>query len=144
METPKVIDLFSGEYSFLSNFYIYKPITYHNLVACNVESLYQASKSSNEKDRKLIISLMPAQAKRQGKLIELRSDWEEVKDQIMYELLTLKFQNSFLRDCLLATEDAELIEGNYWNDTYWGVCGGVGENKLGKLLTQVREEIKKK
>ena len=45
---------------------------------------------------------------------------------------------------LINTGDAILIEGNTWGDTYWGVCDGVGENRLGKLLMEVREECKKR
>jgi predicted NAD-dependent protein-ADP-ribosyltransferase YbiA (DUF1768 family) len=58
----------------------------------------------------------------------------------MLNLLRQKFQNPELREKLLCTGKLELIEGNYWGDTYWGVCRGVGENRLGKLLMLVREE----
>ena len=56
--------------------------------------------------------------------------------------LRIKFKNPELRSLLLATGNEELVEGNWWRDTYWGVCEGVGQNKLGKLLMQVREEVK--
>jgi predicted NAD-dependent protein-ADP-ribosyltransferase YbiA (DUF1768 family) len=42
---------------------------------------------------------------------------------------------------LKATGDEELVEGNWWNDTFWGVCNGVGENNLGKLLMKIRAEL---
>ena len=68
---------------------------------------------------------------------------EEVKDQIMYEIVLNKFsQNEELREKLIATGDEYLAEGNTWHDTYWGVCNGKGKNKLGKILMQVREELK--
>jgi predicted NAD-dependent protein-ADP-ribosyltransferase YbiA (DUF1768 family) len=60
----------------------------------------------------------------------------------MLSALRIKFKNPELRAMLLTTGDEELIEGNWWRDTYWGVCEGIGQNKLGKLLMQVREEIK--
>ena len=60
----------------------------------------------------------------------------------MYKCLRSKFSAPELREKLLDTGDAELIEGNWWNDTTWGVCNGVGENRLGKLLMQIRAEIK--
>jgi hypothetical protein len=57
------------------------------------------------------------------------------------ELLAQKFSYPYYRDLLLATGDAELIEGNVWNDVFWGVCNGIGKNWLGKLLMQVREVL---
>ena len=88
----------------------------------------------------------PAEAKRLGKRIELRSDWLEVRDQIMYQVVLEKFkQNPDLKAMLLATGDAHLEEGNTWKDRYWGVCpprSGNGENKLGQILMRVREELK--
>jgi len=68
-----------------------------------------------------------------------------MKADIMLELLRLKFAFYDLGMLLLATEDAVLEEGNWWGDTYWGVCpsgSGNGENMLGRLLMQVREELK--
>jgi predicted NAD-dependent protein-ADP-ribosyltransferase YbiA (DUF1768 family) len=76
-----------------------------------------------------------------GKKNALRPDWEEVKDGIMYKLLKSKFTDPVLRDKLIATGSAELIEGNNHWDRYWGVCRGEGQNKLGKLLMKVREEV---
>ena len=70
----------------------------------------------------------------------MRADWEEVKIEIMEEALRLKFDDPHLKDLLLATGDKELIEGNTWNDQFWGVCNGVGENNLGKLLMKLRKE----
>lgn len=74
----------------------------------------------------------------------LRRDWEEVKLDIMYELLKCKFdQNPSLKEKLINTGDRLLVEGNDWHDTYWGVCNGKGSNHLGKLLMKLREEYKK-
>ncbi len=75
--------------------------------------------------------------------VDLRSDWEEVKDEIMYKVVTCKFtQNQDLKEKLLAAGDKTLIEGNTWNDRYWGVCRGKGQNKLGQILMRVREELR--
>ena len=65
----------------------------------------------------------------------------------MLEALRTKFSIKGLKEKLLATGDEELVEGNFWHDNFWGVCscskcGNKGQNKLGKLLMQVREEIK--
>ena len=84
----------------------------------------------------------PGEAKKLARKLPIRPDWEEVKDQIMLDLVRIKFSKSGLKKALLATGDAELIEGNTWNDTYWGVCKGVGQNKLGKILMQVRKELR--
>ena len=72
----------------------------------------------------------------------LRSDWEDVKFDVMKEIVILKFINPNLKEKLLATKDAELIEGNTWNDRCWGVCDGVGQNNLGRILMEVRELLK--
>ena len=60
----------------------------------------------------------------------------------MYDVVKAKFSIKHLKEMLLATGNEELIEGNLWNDTYWGVCNGKGQNKLGKILMRVREELR--
>ena len=85
---------------------------------------------------------LPGEAKRWGRNITLRADWEHVKLPIMLNLVRQKFANDPLRAKLLGTGEHELIEGNHWNDTFWGVCRGVGSNRLGKILMQVRAELK--
>jgi predicted NAD-dependent protein-ADP-ribosyltransferase YbiA (DUF1768 family) len=58
-------------------------------------------------------------------------------------LVRQKFREPKLRELLAGTRNAELIEGNYWGDRFWGVYvgDGKGENHLGKILMQVREEV---
>jgi len=85
-------------------------------------------------------------AKRLGRTVKLRPDWEYVKDEIMCKLLRRKFARPELGDLLLSTWGKQLIEGNYWHDNYWGVCHcdkclGKGKNKLGNLLMKIREEL---
>ena len=90
------------------------------------------------KERERFLGLSGGRAKRLGR-VELRSDWEEVKIEVMREVLRCKFsQNPDLKAKLIATGDAELIEGNNWNDRFWGVCRGVGQNHLGRLLMELR------
>ena len=79
-----------------------------------------------------------SKAKRAGRSLHLREDWEVVKDSIMEEFIYQKFSKKEFKDKLLATGLATLIEGNTWNDTYWGVCNGAGFNRLGKILMKVR------
>ena len=90
-------------------------------------------------------SLTPNCAKRLGRQVELRSDWETVKYDVMYQVCMAKFQqNPELLRKLVRTGDAELIEGNTWGDRVWGVdlYRGVGENHLGKILMKIREELR--
>ena len=137
-----MIKEFRGQYYFLSNFYTSK-VTYKGLSYMNNEAAFQAQKVLDLDGKKAFCTLDAKDAKRQGRRVKLRSDWESVKDNIMYEIVLAKFsQNYTLKEKLLNTGDKILIEGNKWNDTYWGVCNGKGMNKLGTILMKVREELK--
>ena len=139
MET---IDLFRKDYYFLSNFYKCS-VVYDGMSFPSVEHAFQAAKNPDSDYRKRVAgTASPAVAKRLGRSVELRPDWEDVKDSIMLELLYSKFSDPDLREKLINTGDAELIEGNNHWDRYWGVCRGQGQNRLGKLLMKVREELK--
>lgn len=106
-----------------------------------------ASKCADQTQRKMFMGLNGGQAKRLGRTITLRSDWETVKLEVMEQLVRQKFQYQLLKEKLLETEDAILIEGNYWHDNFWGSCtcakcGNRGQNNLGKILMKIREELK--
>ena len=142
------INSFSNEYQFLSNFYsaevVHEGITYKNS-----EAAFQAAKTKDFRIRREFSELNPSQAKLKGRYIELRSDWEEVKDDIMYQIVKDKFtRNSNLKSLLLKTNSSILIEGNWWHDNYWGDCNcekckdKEGKNTLGLILMRVREEIR--
>lgn len=135
----KIIDKFEGNYHFLSNFYN-APITYENITYKNNEAAFQAQK---ELSRSIEFEhLPPNKAKSLGRRVNLRKDWNEIKIQVMYELVLAKFtQNTNLQDKLIETDNAKLIEGNWWNDTFWGVCNGKGRNELGTILEKVRSEL---
>lgn len=138
----KPIDSFSGEYRFLSNFWP-SPITYKKQEWPTVEHAFQAAKAVEPISAEAIrISRSPGIAKRLGRtLFQMRPDWNEVRVGIMSELCVLKFkQNPDLMEQLKATGDAELIEGNTWGDTFWGVCKGEGKNFLGKILMEIRDD----
>jgi ribA/ribD-fused uncharacterized protein len=141
------IDDFRGEYRFLSNYHIVD-VEYDGKVYPSTEHAYQAAKTLNEKEREKIRSLTtPKDAKKLGKIITMRTDWDSIKFEVMLELIRKKFDlkhHPELAKKLLDTKDAELIEGNWWNDTTWGVCNGIGKNWLGKILMQVRDELSKK
>lgn len=137
------IEQFDGEYRFLSNFYLC-PIEYDGITYPSSEHAYQAAKTFDVKIRKKIAAIKtPNQCKKTGKTIPIRPDWNDVKLFVMKEIVGIKFRTNLdLKEKLLATNDAELIEGNWWGDKYWGVCKGEGFNYLGKILTKLREELK--
>jgi ribA/ribD-fused uncharacterized protein len=137
-----VIKDFWGEYRFLSNFHPAE-VKYCNRIYPTSEHAYQAAKSTKKYIREYVASLeTPGKAKRYGQNIALRPHWEELKIGIMYRIVYNKFkQNPDLRKLLLATKSAELIEGNTWNDTFWGVCKGKGTNWMGVILMQVRSQL---
>ena len=138
-----VIDSFSGKYSFLSNFY-HAPIQYGGRTYPTTEHLFQALKSLDDLDREMISrQATPGNAKRVGRRVKLRADWEQVKVQVMYLCLQRKFDtHADLRKQLLDTGDAVLVEGNNWQDTFWGVCNGEGQNMLGELLMKLRKSYR--
>ena len=137
-----MIDCFDGHWAFLSNFY-WNEIEFEGITNPTNEHLFQAMKTLDIDERRAIANcLTPGRAKRMGRRVALRPDWENVKEDVMFEGLCLKFADEQLADWLLETGDEELVEGNFWKDTFWGVCNGVGENKLGKLLMKVRDMIK--
>ena len=136
-----VIDSFRDEFDWLSNFFPC-PVEFEGLTFGNTEAAFQAAKTLDMEEREKFVGLSPLIARRKGRRVKLRSDWEAVKIEVMREVLRCKFsQNPELKAKLIATGDAELIEGNNWNDRFWGVCRGVGQNHLGKLLMEVRAEL---
>ncbi len=139
---PRVISEFDHAYAFLSNF-APSPLTWDGIAFPTVEHAFQAAKTLDMADRRRIATLAhPADAKAVGRRLVLRPDWESVKTEIMAALLALKFADPALQAQLLATGEAELIEGNHWFDRVWGQCPlGVGENRLGVLLMAERRAI---
>jgi len=137
-----MIDRFDAEAGFLSNF-APSPIAWRGVTWATVEAAFQAAKTdSPEEAEKIRRAATPGKAKRLGRKVVLRSGWEAVKIPVMLALVRLKFaQNPALAAQLVATANQELVEGNSWGDTFWGVCDGEGRNELGKILMLVRSEI---
>ena len=134
---------FHNQFRFLSNFWP-SEITVCGVRFPTVEHAYQAMKSPHRENWIVVADLKrPGQAKRTGQRLTIRSNWERIKIPVMRMLLRKKFYwNPELEDALLLTEPYYLEETNDWGDTFWGVCDGVGENHLGKLLMQVRDELR--
>ncbi|XP_045468812.1 N-glycosidase YbiA-like isoform X2 [Harmonia axyridis] len=113
---------FSGENRFLSNFFKCE-VEYEGIIYPTSEHAFQAAKTYDEEERKMILSTKsPVIAKRKGLKVKLRPDWEEVKVAIMTDILRTKFQQPEFKQQLLDTLDKDIVEGNKWHDNYWGKC----------------------
>lgn len=143
-DIPEPIDSFQGEYRWLSNFWPCE-VELDGLKFRSVEAGYVAAKTTDIEIRKYIQTLdTSGKCKAYGKKLDLRTDWKDVRLDIMESLLVQKFtKDSELGAKLIETYPKQLIEGNYWNDTFWGVCDGKGKNNLGKLLMKIRKKIMK-
>jgi ribA/ribD-fused uncharacterized protein len=153
IETETHIFLFRKHYQFLSNYYHPCPVTIDGITYLASENAYQAMKVLEPHRRLIFVSLTPGKARWLTRQITVRSDWDEVKNEVMYRVVKAKFtQHPELAEKLLATGDKILVEGTTWNDNYWGVdlfspdesspWKFKGENKLGRILMRVREELK--
>lgn len=139
-----MINEFRGRYGFLSNFYE-SPVTYKGLTYGNNEAAFQAQKVSDKEEQRAFCMMEPLEAKRKGRHVKLREDvdWDTEKFIYMYEICKEKFsQKEYLKYLLLSTGDTHLEEGNTWGDKIWGTVNGEGENRLGKILMKVREELR--
>ena len=143
-----MIKEFDGEFAFLSNF-SHSLILYEGIVYPTVEHFFQAMKTLIHAEREAIAAAAtPGIAKRMGRQITLRPDWERIKADVMRIGLRLKFADYELAKKLLATGDEYLVEGNTWHDNCWGDCScpkcasTTGRNLLGQLLMEIREEVR--
>lgn len=141
------ITSFRDEYRFLSNFFLAATM-YDGCLYRSSEHAFVAAKTLNLAIRQHIAEIeTPNGAKKFGRSLQLRPDWEKVKVAIMHQIVRDKFiKNEWLATKLIATGDAELIEGNNWGDRFWGMVWNYkgeweGENHLGKILIRVREEL---
>lgn len=140
------------EFGFMSNFsYCPQKVSCFGMTARTTEHIYQAMKidAGNTKARDAMCRVgKPSDVKALGSAIACREDWNRVKVDVMRQLVCAKFeQNPTLAERLLATGDAELIEDAPW-DKFWGSGQfrnwdpEVGRNELGKILMQVRDELR--
>lgn len=151
----KIETFTKDETRFLSNFYPYKKdskfysdlvIEFEGLIFDCTENAYQAAKTNDIELKKQISTMNPYDVVEMAKSGQIppKENWNEIKLEVMYYLVFQKFNNNKeLKQMLIDTQDALLEEGNTWDDTFWGICNGVGQNHLGKILMKVRDEIKK-
>lgn len=147
-DLQSIIDDFDASYWFLSNF-TFSPFVLHGKSYDTVEHYFQSMKTTDLNSRESIRkSGHPRFAKKFGRQVHLREDWEKIKYSVMYMAVKAKFeQNPNLAELLKATAPAYLIEGNTWHDNIWGDCrcskckGIMGQNLLGKILMRIRDEI---
>lgn len=141
-----MIDYFVGEFEFLSNYCLLDiPIVIDGLVFDNAEAAYQAMKSLDEEVKSRFQEFSPYEAKKVGKTIQVRENWEDIKVSIMKTVVRKKFiANPHLGYKLKDTHPEMLIDSNRDNDRFWGVDipNHVGENQLGKILMQIRSELR--
>lgn len=137
------ITRFKGSHAFLSNFWPVN-VSLDKHTYPSVENAYQAARTTDRYHRIPFRDCTAANAKVYGRRLVLRSDWESVKVPIMLDLVMQKFRNfEHLQNLLLDTGSAELIEGNHWGDTFWGVDERKGgANNLGLILMFVRDELR--
>jgi ribA/ribD-fused uncharacterized protein len=138
------IDSFTGDFDFLSNFYI-------EADGLTLEHNYQASKTL---DWDWIFNILkaetPGRAKRLGQKAPIRSNWEQSKVEVMVDLVRKKFKDPELSIKLIDTFAHELIEGNKWHDNFWGKCSCMKcrdkekSNMLGFILMKIRDELLEK
>ena len=133
---------FRGEFSWLSNFFPIK-IEYDGIVYPSVENAYQAGKLINKKDRELFIDITPGKAKRLWRNYQTYNLTEEFRLNLMYQLLSIKFNQEPFKTQLIATGDCYIQEGNRFSDTFFGYClkTNQGKNMLGHLIMQIRMDL---
>jgi ribA/ribD-fused uncharacterized protein len=143
------ITKFRDVYDFLSSFYV-SDVLYDGILYRSSESAYQAQKTLDIEERKFFANRSADASKFEGRQLDIREDWEDVKLKYMYEIVKAKFtQNESLKRMLLNTKYETLIEINWWHDNFYGNCNCIkcqnefGHNHLGEILMKVRSEIRK-
>ena len=131
---------FLGDKYFLSNGYEC-PLVYEKIEYPSAEAAYNAQKSEDIEIRKQFCTMKWKQARDYGQEVKLRDGWDDMRDEIMLNVIRAKFKNNKLRERLLMTRTEYLEEANDFGDTYWGTVDGKGLNKLGEILMQVRREL---
>lgn len=138
-----------GKYACFSNFYPCE-FVFGGMHFRNSEAAWQSLKTLDENERLSFQNLGPSEAKKKGRSVQLREDWELVKYKLMVAVCLAKFrQNPDLGKILLETGDEEIQENTTgWHDNIWGHCecpkcmDKSYTNLLGKALMEVRDLLK--
>lgn len=144
--TPGAVHGFFKDYRWLSNYHLCD-IEWYDTKFSSTEAAYQASKidmidEANITKFSEFSTMTPSEAKKAGQLIPIRKDWDQVKDEIMFKINMIKYLSCpDLKEKLLATGDKELVEDNWWGDSYWGRNFGEGRNMLGITLMKIRARL---
>jgi ribA/ribD-fused uncharacterized protein len=150
MTMPHSIDEFKGETYWLSNFYSH-PFDLDGITYPSGEHAFHAYKTDDLNDgfrERIAAAATPGLAKKMGRSVNLRADWEDIKRDVMSDVVQARFADGALRKKLLDTGDALLIEGTQWHDNEWGSCvcekhrAWAGKNWLGKALMVERANIR--
>lgn len=134
--------IMKGKYFFLSNFFpcLLRDVDFPDITYQSVEAAFQAAKVTTRSERAAFSDADPSTAKRLGRRVRLRPDWESIKDSVMEQYLRQKFSSPQLAAQLKAVTEP-IVEDNTWGDRYWGRCNGYGRNRLGQLLEKIKAEI---
>lgn len=134
---------------FMSNYYpcefVMNGIRYKN-----AEAAFQSHKVPLE-ERKQFSDMPPATAKHFGRHVAFPANWDETRDDVMRRVVMAKFeQNKDLKQRLLETGTQPIEEDTTsWHDNYWGNChcpkcrNIPGQNRLGIILMETRDKLKK-
>jgi ribA/ribD-fused uncharacterized protein len=143
-----MIKQFQDEYRFLSNFFACD-ILYRGITFPSAEHAFQAVKAKYSEEMTWVAeAATPGIAKRRGRQVTIRDDWDSVRVDEMYRICYIKFSQPYLTQALLDTHPHELIEGNYWHDQFWGNCACEthadieGRNYLGRILMHIRNSYR--
>lgn len=141
---------FRGDYRFLSNFHgvhiTWKCKGYPlRQIFPDAESIYVFEKTSSETLKKVCLNhrISPGKKKSLGRISPVVDNWDEKKQDVMAKIIDAKFDEPIMKMRLLATGNKTIIEGNTWNDEFWGINinTGTGENILGKILMDKRKRL---
>jgi ribA/ribD-fused uncharacterized protein len=110
------------------------------------EMFYLLHKTKDKSWQRKIYEAVPiGKAKRLSKQAPLRDDWDDIRQAVMWKALNWKFRNNeYLKQKLLDTGEAYLVEENWWEDDYWGFCLKTekGQNILGRMLMALRKKLR--
>lgn len=140
LNTKEPILGFQDDYRWLSNFAPCE-IMYDGAIYPSVENAYVAAKTLDKSARIRLQMCSPNAAKSIGKILMLRKHWQQLKVPLMRQFLIQKYNQEPYRQLLINTAGRYIEETNWWNDQFWGVCGGKGENMLGKLIMDIRDHL---